>query len=748
MLQRLALAMGLLVLTVGVAAAGADTRSSGPALIAQPVPAPVTAESRALAAQDVPDPFVPARTTPVGPAAALPTGTWKPLGPAPIGPPYLVSGGYYGGANSGRVTGVVVLPGGLHPGRVVLGTAGGGVWTSDNSGQSWTPRTDGKPDLAIGAVAVDPANANHVLAGTGEANQSGDSYHGDGILVSADGGTTWTLQNPGGVFSALSIAQLAVVPGQSSHEFAATSSGLYMTTNGGTSWAKPSDASYASVDGNITAVAVNPTSSSVVLIAGGAKTVARSSDGGVHWAAANAGIATPGSYPLVALAIAKSNPSVVYAGVGSYLPVAVYRSTNGGSSWTPVTAPDYTGQGYAYGVGTSEQGWYDNALAVDPTNASHVLAGGIAAVETTNGGTTWRNVNGQSFYGGAINKIHPDQHAFAFQANGQVWIGDDGGAYLYTPSTHAVANANANLNITQFYFGFNVVNGSVLAGSQDNASARTPYATATPWTAIWAGDGGPSQITPNYPALQFVESNGDLAVTTDSFASNLQLITPPQYGLFTPPMIVIRNTTTPTSPTVLYGGRDLWRTTNPTAVTPTWTAVTSEGHYVSAISVSTTNPNIVYVGFADGTIEVSTNNGVSFTPIALAPSSQSFVTGISVNPANAKAITASFSSNDTRYYPGLPHVAQYAYTAAPGAGVWTTITGDLPSAAVSHVVYDAGALIAATDIGVYGTAVAAGSSTHWLRIGTGLPNVQVQDLEVVAGAIYTVTHGRGAWRMP
>src|SRR5690242_2630171 len=65
-------------------------------------------------------------------AFALPTGTWQRLGPAPIGPPYAAGGGFYGGANSGRITGITTIPSGPLAGRTVAGTAGGGVWTSDN----------------------------------------------------------------------------------------------------------------------------------------------------------------------------------------------------------------------------------------------------------------------------------------------------------------------------------------------------------------------------------------------------------------------------------------------------------------------------------------------------------------------------------------------------------------------------------------------------------------------------------------
>ena len=686
------------------------------------------------------------------PLLAVPTpgGTWSPLGPAAIGPSYNFGGGFYGGENSGRITGLASLPSGAHAGRVVAATAGGGIWTSDDNGAHWTSRTDTAVTQAMGAVAVDPANNEHLVAGTGEANNCQDCYPGSGILVSNDGGQTWSLQNPGGVFNGVSVAQIAIDPTNSNHEFAATTSGLFVTSDGGTTWAKPSDPSYTPFNGNISAVVIDSKTPANVYIGGGPKGVGKSTDGGVHWATANSGITVAGNR--TALAIAPSSTSTLYASVGNS-PVVLYKSTDGAKTWTATAAPDYTQDEFAYGIGegTFDQGFYDNVVEVDPTNAEHVIAAGIAIVASTDGGKTWTNVNGKPFKeGGGTNVIHPDFHALAFRSDGKVWVGCDGGVYLYTPSSGAVANGNGNLDITQFYAGFSVVNTKLLAGAQDNSSAVTNSLVLGSWTGLWSGDGAASVITPNEPETQFIQADKGLAVTNNAFGSG-KGITPPvgkgNEGNFSIPVAVAPNTVTPNEPTVFYGASDLWRTPNPSAGSPTWTKVTSVGAGVSAIAVSPSNSQVVYVGFDNGVIQVSTDGGKTFTALTKQPTSENWVTGISVNPLNEKEIVASFSVGATRSRLGNPNVAEFSYTSTPGTGTWSVITGDLPEFAVSRVIYDEGALVAATDNGVYATGEANGASTHWHRVGIGMPNVQVQDLDVVPSGLYVITHGRGAWKL-
>jgi hypothetical protein len=108
--------------------------------------------------------------------------SWTALGPAPNGSGL--------NATSGHVTALEYDASG---GILYAGAAAGGLWKSVKSGMTWTPLTDGQASLAVGSIASDPNNPSTNYVGTGEANNSGDSYYGVGLLKSNDGGATWNL---------------------------------------------------------------------------------------------------------------------------------------------------------------------------------------------------------------------------------------------------------------------------------------------------------------------------------------------------------------------------------------------------------------------------------------------------------------------------------------------------------------------------------------------------------------------------
>jgi hypothetical protein len=134
---------------------------------------------------------------------------------------------------TGRVTAIVVDK--SDPNILYIGAAQGGVWKTIDAGRNWMAKSDGAESLAIGALAMDPKNHLVLYAGTGEGNIAFQrSYYGIGVLKSTDGGETWRLC--GGSINSLigsRFFRLAINPLDTNTVFAATTFGLYRSTNGG-----------------------------------------------------------------------------------------------------------------------------------------------------------------------------------------------------------------------------------------------------------------------------------------------------------------------------------------------------------------------------------------------------------------------------------------------------------------------------------------------------------------------------------
>jgi hypothetical protein len=710
------------------------------------------------------------------------SGSWTALGPTPL------SASFYGGPNSGRVDSTAVVQSGPNTGEIFIGTAGGGVWSSTDDGKTWVTHTDqASSGLAIGALAIDPGEPKTIYAGTGEANNCGDCFYGGGVLKSTDGGETWTVENPGGIFSGVDFASLAVDPNTPETVYAATTKGFYISKNGGESWAHPGGA--GNFTGPTWGLAIDPaTSPSTVYTATSGIGVQKSEDGGESFSTLGGGLPSGEHFGVTTLGIGAKTATHEHGDETLYAAVqlqgttdsnggdlSMFKSTDGGTKWTQLSIPAYTNPAYAYEGkaqgAEGDQAWYDNTLAVDPADPEHVLAAGMALTESTDGGSSWSNVNGGGFFVVSKNVLHPDFHALAFATasgdgvtEGEALIGCDGGIYAYDPAKPGAAGvsdlnkAGSGLDTGQLYEDLGVYNDGekILGGLQDNGTAY--FTGGEGWPDVLEGDGGYSAINPLNPEQQFAEADEHLYETTGSWQTenSIKEISPSALinGNFVPPMTIVPNASSIDEPTVYYGGANLWVTHDPTAGSPAWDLLTLVGETkkaVSAIAVAPSNREVVYVGFDDGRLLVTTNAAARIpTFTELSQPVKQWITHIAVDPEHPETIALTFSDNNTQYQSVAPmvQIGAVTLTGTPSAS-FTNITGNLPSGVSSNsVVYDRGALILATDVGVFTTSSANGSSTTWSVAGSGLPNVQVIGLSLdTNGDIYAATHGRGVWKL-
>src|SRR5829696_4559608 len=230
--------------------------------------------------------------TPTGPQ-------WRSLGPWTI-----PNGQTYGSSRvnvSGRISAIAVDP--SSPAHVLAGAAHGGVWESRDRGASWAPRTDYAATLTVGAIAFDRSNPLRVYVGLGEGNWW--AYLGAGILRSTDGGSTWSTLCTA-PFVGQGFYDLIVDPANSQHLLAGTAGGLYVSNDGGVTWTRRRTARTWSLS---MAPAGGP---SAQILAACSDGLWRSTNGGNTWNAVTLP-GTPGAFDRLAVAIAQSNPAVAYA---------------------------------------------------------------------------------------------------------------------------------------------------------------------------------------------------------------------------------------------------------------------------------------------------------------------------------------------------------------------------------------------------------------------------------------------------
>jgi photosystem II stability/assembly factor-like uncharacterized protein len=147
-----------------------------------------------------------------------------------------------------------------------IGAAGGGIWETTDSGATWVSRTDNQASLAIGAIAIASGNPNLIYAGTGEGNFSGDSFAGQGMLKSTDGGHSWTQKIVG------QGTGVAVDPTNFNNQYAAigdlfgnAANGIYRSTDAGNTWTLVSGPWTGGAVGRI-AIAIAPSNPNVMYV--------------------------------------------------------------------------------------------------------------------------------------------------------------------------------------------------------------------------------------------------------------------------------------------------------------------------------------------------------------------------------------------------------------------------------------------------------------------------------------------------
>ena len=708
----------------------------------------------------------PVETNSSAPTDSLKAMRWRSIGPALSG---------------GRVSAVAGTD--ADPLLYYFGAAGGGVYRTTNGGVTWEDVFAKLPVASIGAIAIAPSDKNIVWVGTGESKPRNDITLGDGMWKSVDGGKSW---QRAGIDSA-SIARVLIDrrnpnvvlvaalgdPYKDSHN-----RGVYRTTDGGKSWQQTL---YVAPSSGASDLAWDARGGKLVFAgiwhihrvpwdftSGGADDgLYRSRDGGVTWTRLEGNGLPAGITGRIGVAVAPSNPHIVYALIQSR-EGALWRSTDAGDHWQLMTRDPYVNQ----------RPFYMSRLEVDPRNPNHVFFLSEDLIESYDGGRTNHTVDAQT---------HQDHHGLWIAADGRRMINANDGAAPISLDAGKTWDWRSNVSIGQiFRLGYDMaIPYNVCAGLQDNDSYCGPSDSLSPlgilnhdWRDVGSNSDG-SWTWPDPHDQNFIwivgvrDLNGQLTIYDKRSRQNYD-VTPyvrDTNGTGLAGLPYRFNWEAPLafshfdSRIAYYGGNVVWQTNDMgrhwqqispdltlndpahqrAAGGPINTDVSGAEFYDTLLDIapSSIDGKVIWVGTDDGLVQLTRDGGVHWKNVTM-PSVLPYgrVEGVE---ASSFAAGSAFAVVDRRV---SGDQSPYIYATSDYGASWKSVAGDLPADEIIHVVRqdprNAAVLYAGGEHSVW---VSMNGGAHWRRLGTNMPTVAVYDMRIHPRDrdLIAATHGRGVW---
>jgi photosystem II stability/assembly factor-like uncharacterized protein len=713
--------------------------------------------------------LVPAADPPAKPdAGATPSATFAGLKLRSLGP----------AVTAGRVVGFAVHP--TNPDIFFVAVASGGVWKTVNGGTTWAPVFDNEGSYSIGYITLDPKDPSTVWVGTGENNSQRSVGYGDGVYKSLDGGKSWKRMKE--MQKSEHVGKILLDPRDSNTVYVAAQGplwapggdrGLYKTTDGGATWTKVLN---ISDNTGVTDVILDPRHPDVLiaasyqrrrhvwtLIDGGPESaVHKSTDGGKTWRKLAGGL-PGGELGRIGLAVAPSNPDVVYAVVeAADKKGGIFRSADRGETWERRNDFDQQAQYYAH-------------LVVDPKNENRVYVMNVLIRVSDDGGKTLRPLGERS--------KHVDNHTIWIDPRNtnHYRVGCDGGIYE-SRDRGATWQFHANLPVTQFYDIAVSDDGPwyhVYGGTQDNFTLGGPAKTKSvhglmnqDWFVVQGGDGFQCRVDPKDANTVYGEAQYGVLVRFDRRTGQALGIQPqPGPGEmlrwnWDSPLVI-----SPHSHTRVYFAAnkvfrsddrgETWKAISGdlsrqldrdklAVMGKIWPADTVAKHLstsfygnCTALCESPLKEGLLYAGTDDGLVQVKEGDA-DWRKIDKFPGvpERSYVARLLPSQHAEQTVYAAFDNHKMGDF--KPYLLR-----SPDAGKsWTSIAGDLPERgsvlAIAEDPKDANLLFAGTEFGLY---VTLDGGKKWQRLKGGLPTVAVRDLAIQKGEndLVVGTFGRGIY---
>ena len=641
-------------------------------------------------------------------------GNWQPIATTA----WTGAGGWNPGL--GRINVITVDP--SNSSTIYIGTPAGGLWKSMDNGDNWLPLTDKLAVLGVSAVAVDPTNSDVVYIGTGDSD-AGDTY-GIGLLKSIDAGATWELLSLNwDIQEYRKVTKIVINQQNPNIILAATNQGLWRTADGGIIWEMVRN-------GDIRDLEIDPTNGNNVYAS--SDIFFTSIDGGLTFDNNSDGLPSSLIINRYSIAIAPSDPSIIYALAGNYYDDSfngLYKSVDFGVNF--ILQSD-TPNVFCYAEDGNESGgqsWYDMALTVSPTDPNTIYIGGINVWKSADGGVAWE-ISSHWIYPNDYGYTHADIHTLEY-FNGIFYCGSDGGIFESADEGENWENISEGLQISQFYrMAISEQDPyKILLGAQDNGMNLV---NQNVYTHLLGGDGNGAAIDYTddqilYTAYQL----GSLQKSVDGGFSFIGIEDGEQgEGNWVTPFVL-----DPFDHNILYAGySDLWKYNS---AEESWAQISENlSGKLDYIEASPAAEGTIYISSYNQIFRTQ-NGGENWENINNGLPNL-FITSIESDPSNADKVWISFSGyND----------GEKVYVSENGGTTWENISGNFPNIPANCVAYQEGinqGIYVGTDVGIY---YKDNTLPNWITYMDGLPNVIVRQLQVdlANDRIVACTFGRGVW---
>ncbi|MFN5224349.1 MAG: T9SS type A sorting domain-containing protein [Bacteroidota bacterium] len=610
-------------------------------------------------------------------------GQWEAIGPKNFG---------------GRTLCLAFNP--QNPNTILAGSASGGLWVSyngANGAQAWQPVATGFPVLGVAAIAYNPADSNEIYVGTGEvynyqntgtgwANRVTRGTYGIGVLKSVDAGATWSKSIDWQYADLRGVQDIVINPLRPATVFAATTEGIYRTYDSGSTWSLVLDKKMA------TDLHFMPGDTSIIMAAVGNSFsldpgIYRSTNGGTSFTKLSSGLPTSWSGKAL-LDVCQTDNAVWYASIADQLAgLGLFRSDNGGLDWLQVNPLDF--QTY--------QGWYSHDVSVNPNNSEDLVTAGIDMYRSLDGGsniikqTYWynwdfsmTNVGGSE---GPPDYVHADIHrVYRHPSNGNhVWLATDGGIFRSFDGGDTYEASNGGYQTQQFYQEFSCSNTDSLfaiGGMQDNATAV--YEGNLGWRRVIGGDGLSTSIHPTNDQIVYGSSQYlNVDISTDK-AQSFGGVSIPGSSAFPNTIFAGPYALSKSNPQVLYAGRSVvYKSTNGgQSFSQTNAGNPLDGNPALSVTINPTDHNDVWVTTAPVVnntpgIFRTLNGGTAWTNVT-ANLPNRYYKDVAISPTNATHVLVALSGF------GTSHLYQYQTSSA----TWVAVGSGLPDVPTNSITFD------------------------------------------------------------